>query len=270
MLGDSRGSAAGGGSSPRFRLYDMHCHLDRIENGIEAARELADRGVAVFCNTVTPTDFDVARQRFSGFSSVRVGAGIHPWWVPDDPLIAHRIATEAARRAESSRFIGEVGLDFGRAHEATRENQLAVLRAVLEACAEHPMPGRIFSVHAVRSADTVLDLLERCELVRDAACIFHWFSGTSGELARARRLGCFFSVNDMMLATKKGREYARIIPEDRLLLETDAPPQLDVTYESAAIEGSLERSLKLIAGIRGVDSKSLGDLIAQDSARLLG
>lgn len=265
------GVAAGGEFPPRYRLYDMHCHLDRIENGVEVARELSQQGIAVFCNTVTPADYDVARERFRGRENVRVGAGLHPWWVPEDEDDGRRLAELAAERAAGSRYIGEIGLDFGRAHAGTRDNQVHVLEEMLRACAEHPMPApRVLSIHAVRSADTVLDLLERYGLVRSTACIFHWFSGASGELARARRLGCLFSINEMMLATKKGREYARVIPEDRLLLETDAPPHLDAPYDAMAIEDSLERSLELMAGIRGVDPEALGESIARNSARLLG
>lgn len=37
-------------------------------------------------------------------------------------------------------------------------------------------------------------------------------------------MGCWFSVGERMLATKRGRAYVQSIPSDRLLLETDAPP----------------------------------------------
>ena len=58
--------------------------------------------------------------------------------------------------------------------------------------------------------------------------IFHWFSGSSAQLKRARDLGCFFSVNAFMLQTKRGREYAKAIPLDRLLIETDLPEETSI------------------------------------------
>ena len=83
----------------------------------------------------------------------------------------------------------------------------------------------MISIHAVRSATAVLDVLERRHATRSSACILHWFSGSSQELARARELGCHFSVNPNMLATKRGRAYVRQIPPNRLLLETDLPEE---------------------------------------------
>ena len=95
--------------------------------------------------------------------------------------------------------------------------------------------GRVFSFHAVRGADVIMDMLEKYELLEDNTIIFHWFSGSSAQLKRARNLGCFFSVNAFMLQTKRGREYAKAIPLDRLLIETDLPEETSI---DACEEGS--------------------------------
>ena len=88
-------------------------------------------------------------------------------------------------------------------------------------------------------------------------CIFHWFSGTSDELHRAVRAGCWFSINEMMLRTRRGREYARQLPADRLLLETDLPPGEDVPFSATDIVSQLERTLAQLAAIRGSDVTAL-------------
>ena len=118
------------------------------------------------------------------------------------------------------------------------------------------------------------DILERTGVAgADAhpttSVIFHWFSGSSEEFARARRLGCYFSVSEHMLKSKRGREYARQLPEGRLLLETDAPPGLDAPYSAEALEASLTRALATIAEIRRVPQDALGHTIATTSAALL-
>ena len=100
--------------------------------------------------------------------------------------------------------------------------------------------------------------------------MLHWFSGTSDELARARRLGCYFSVSEHMLASKRGREYARVVPEERLLLETDAPPGLDAPYSAGELRASLEAALSRIAEIRGVEREALRDRVTRTRAHLLG
>lgn len=257
------------GFEHRWRLFDMHCHLDRMANADEVAREAAANDMALFCTTVTPADALAARSRFGTPPNVRVGVGLHPWWVTDGRCGEIEIE-QAAQLAAASRFIGEVGLDFGSRHAANAQRQLDALEAIARACAGHPVEGRVLSIHAVRSAGESLDVLERHGLTASAHCIFHWFSGTSDQLARALDAGCLFSISERMLATRRGREYARQIPLDRLLLETDLPEQLDKPCSADQIEASLMRALHELAHIRGTDEHTLSTRIAKTSSELLG
>ena len=74
---------------------------------------------------------------------------------------------------------------------------------------------------------------------------------------RLRKLGCHISVNERMLATKRGREYARQMPLGRLHLETDAPAQPGSPYSAEELESSLNRTLNALARIRGIEQLSL-------------
>lgn len=257
-----------------FRLVDMHCHLDRMANCLDVAEGASKRGVGIFCMTVTPCDALHAKETFARCTNVRVGVGLHPWWVDDGAQASggdsDQAVEYAATMAAQSDYIGEIGLDFSSAHVHSAAAQLAAFERIVRSCAEHPRRGRVISLHAVRSANTALDALERYDLPCQTACIFHWFSGTSDDLARLRNLGCYISVNERMLATRRGREYARQMPADRLLLETDAPEQLDTARTAAQIEASLARTLCELALIRGADECKLGSLIAHTSSRLLG
>ena len=246
---------------PSFRMIDAHCHLDHMAGAEGLADEMAARGIGICCATVEPDDFHAARERFKGRANVCVGAGLHPWWLDDGRCDGDDV-DKLVLAIQQAPFVAEVGLDLGRRHEGSRAAQLEAFEAVTRACAEHPRPGRVLSIHAVRSASDALDILERYDLTRQAACIFHWFSGTSEELARARRLGCWFSINEHMLKTKRGREYARIIEEDRLLLETDAPPAFDEPYAADEWERSLTAALEGVAAVRGADPAQLGERIA--------
>lgn len=257
------------GFEHRWRLFDMHCHLDRMANADEVAREAAANDIALFCTTVTPADALAARSHFGTPPNVRVGMGLHPWWVTDGRCGEIEIE-QAAQLAAASRFIGEVGLDFGPRHAASAQRQLDALEAIARACAGHPVEGRALSIHAVRSAGETLDVFERHGLTTSAHCIFHWFSGTSDQLARALNAGCLFSISERMLATRRGREYARQIPLDRLLLETDLPEQLDKPCSADQIEASLMRALHELAHIRGTDEHTLSTRIAKTSSELLG
>ena len=101
------------------------------------------------------------------------------------------------------------------------------------------------------------------------ACIIHWFSGTSDQLTRARRAGCYFSVNPRMLGSKRGRAYAQAIPADRLLLETDEPASAGAPWSAARVRKLLEETLAQLAALRGDDPAELRERIAQTSRTLL-
>lgn len=246
----------------------MHVHLDLMTNGVEVARAAQDLGMGLFCTTVTPNDAVAARERFSCCPNVRVGAGLHPWWLADGTCGDADIELLKGLVAHS-RYVGEVGLDAGKRGAASLELQTAAFERIMRAVSEHPLQGRVISIHAIRSVNRVLDILERSGAIATSSCILHWFSGSSDELWRAVHLGCLFSINEHMLATKRGREYARILPDDRLLLETDAPPQLNAPYELTALEHSLETTLNHVTDLRHTDPNSLGTSIAARSAQLL-
>lgn len=251
-----------------MRFVDMHVHLDLMTNGVEVARAAQDLGMGLFCTTVTPNDAVAARERFSCCPNVRVGAGLHPWWLADGTCGDADIELLKGLVAHSH-YVGEVGLDAGKRGAASLELQTAAFERIMRAVSEHPLQGRVISIHAIRSVNRVLDILDRSGAIATSSCILHWFSGSSDELWRAVHLGCLFSINEHMLATKRGREYARILPDDRLLLETDAPPQLNAPYELTALEHSLETTLNHVADLRHTDPNSLGTSIAARSAQLL-
>lgn len=251
-----------------YRLYDMHCHIDRMANAREAAAGAEELGIAILDAPVTPGESLAAQEALRSAPNVRVAVGLHPWWVADGT--AQGAPDRAALLAAGSRFVGEVGLDFSNRHRSSAAQQDAAFELIVRACAERHVEGRVVSIHAVRAATRVLDILERYGLPARASCIFHWFSGTGDELVRARRMGCYFSVNERMLASRRGREYARQVPAERLLLETDAPPRLDAPYSASELLTSLEHTLAWLADIRGEESEALRVRVAETSSVLLG
>ena len=225
-------------------LHDMHCHLDFMTNGESVAREAAAAGSLLFATTVTPSGYVRARERFAPFENVRVGVGLHPWWVRDGGDYAQVIEL-----LEGTRFVGEIGLDFGKRHAQTREAQVETFAAIARACGA--LGGKVLSIHSVRAAREALDVLGAAGALESCTCIFHWYSGPSDQLKRAIDAGCMFSVNVRMLATGKGREYAKAIPARQLLLETDAPPEQGAPYSWALLRDELAQVAAQVAAIKG-------------------
>ncbi|WP_459612539.1 TatD family hydrolase [Corynebacterium urogenitale] len=236
--------------------------------------------------------------------------GFHPWQIESEEQAERELAVfeeclSGGRGAERGlgtaatrfiRFIGEIGLDFAprRLEQAGAELQQRVLRRILKSVCDAAKTSStvgtvahsptdddarpyVLSIHAVRSATAVLDLLEELQVTEhNVAPIIHWFSGTSDELTRLVRLGGYVSVNPRMLESKRGRAYVKQVPSDRLLLETDLPTSAvtsgkaqttsaDKLAQQTACEvrDTLANTLERISEIRGADASPNIEILQQ-------
>ena len=249
-------------------FFDMHCHLGFASNAQEAAGELAGLGAGAFATCVTPAEYRVLSRDLAAFPCVQVGVGLHPWWVSAG-RIGDSDVQQAAQLAAEARFIGEVGLDFGAAHAGSADGQVSAFRRIMAAAAQAASGqkgAKLVSLHAVRSADAVLDILEQTGAIESCTCIFHWYSDTPEALQRAIRLGCRFSLGVRSLGTRRGREYARQIAPGLLLLETDEPAE-GRPYDVAAMQLQLAQACAQLEGIKG---QPLAGMLADASRSLLG
>lgn len=240
-------------------IWDMHVHLDFAADPPAVAREADELGLGMLACTVSPEGYErmrgLAGEAADGMPALRVAAGLHPWWVADGRCDADD-AARVAHAVRTTRYVGEIGLDASPKHvpDGSLDAQVVALETICSACAEtsDESAPKVLSLHSVRAAGLTLDILERTGCLDTCRCIFHWFSGTSDEMHRALQVGCLFSVNEMMLRTRRGREYARQLPADRLLLETDLPEE-GAPLTAADIVASLERTAEQLHTIRGTD-----------------
>ena len=196
---------------------DFHTHLDLYPDLPAAIAACDRRRTATLTVTTTPKALVRNRELADASEFVRVGLGLHP------QLVAERSGEIALfeKLLRRSRYVGEVGLDAGPRHYRSLELQKSVFERILRLCAEEG--GKILSIHSTRATKAVLDLLEKHLPRHRGKAVLHWFSGSVGEVRRATMLGCYFSVNERMLASPNGRRILREIPGDRLLTETDGP-----------------------------------------------
>ena len=245
---------------------DMHDHLGWFRDPVAVARAAAARGLGMLAVTVTPEEFLQLRPRLAGIESVRLAVGLHPWWVRD--------ATDADTLCElvgRARFVGEIGLDASPRRSSNWDAQLAAFERICAACASMSVPPapKVLSIHAVRAATAVLDVLERTGASERCRCVLHWFAGSSDELWRAVRLGCRFSLGERSLATRRGREYARILPANRLLTETDLPESEGARSSASDVVASLERAVSSIATARETSVEEVRRIVSANGAELL-
>lgn len=251
---------------PQF--FDAHCHLDLMTGPNAVAHEAATMGLELFDCGVDPRGFAAANKRASCSSNIIAGVGLHPWWIADGRCGAVEVDL-LCELASRERFIAEVGLDLSPRFAGTEEIQTQAFERLCQTLSQCPLAGRVLSIHAVRAAGATLDILESNGLLKDTpnspTIIFHWFNGTSDELSRARNAGCYFSINERMLATKRGREYARQIPLNRLLLETDAPAEPDAKTSARQLVDSLIRTSEIIAMLKDCAAESVKSVVLENS-----
>lgn len=263
-------------------LHDMHCHVGFMDDPTAFVCEASNAKAQIYSVSVTPFEYKRLLESFSesfGISkcqttgqfsaqkpTVYIALGLHPWWVPNEVVRLQTVLREFDAYVPTAPYIGEVGLDFSSRRVGTKSSQIQAINHIVNACAEQG--NKVISFHCVQADDELLSLLEASGAYKTCTCIFHWFSGSSEHLKRARQLGCYFSVNARMLSSKRGREYVKAIPENKLLLETDAPPVsnqsleiVPVPYAYKQVEEELRISLEKLSKTRRQDSQYLAGLI---------
>lgn len=239
-------------------IYDMHCHVDLMKSMVEFSKTALEERINLLAMTTTPKAYEIEKEKLSGFSNVQVALGLHP------QLVFERIHELALieKYVSTTRFIGEVGLDFNKQFYRSKENQIDVFSQIIGWCQRSPM--KTISIHSVRSDKNVLDILEKHDCTKYNNCILHWYSGTLKQLDRAIELGCFFSVNEYMLNSPNGRSIIQKIPVDRLLLESDAPFISDIKTVDQ-LKQKLTNCLNELAIIKGSE---ISACIAETSRQL--
>ena len=198
-------------------LVDFHCHLDLYPDHAAAVRDAEAAGVFTLAVTTTPRAWPRNQELTRHTKYVRAALGLHP------QLVAERESEIELweRHLAETRYVGEVGLDAGPRFFKSLDAQRRVFQHVLQRCAQ--AGGKIITVHSIRSAKSVLDLIEAHLPPGRGKIVLHWFTGTKSEAKRAVELGCYFSINAGMLGNERHAPMVQAIPLDRMLTETDGP-----------------------------------------------
>lgn len=239
-------------------MFDMHCHVDLINPMEKFCSDAQARDISLLAVTTTPKAYDVELRMLRNYPSIHVALGLHPQLASERK---HELSI-FDRHILSSRFIGEVGLDFSKRFYHYRKDQLDVFEHIIQSCVH----SKVISIHGVFADKQVLDILERYRTAEHNMCIFHWYSGSLVQLDRAIELGCFFSINERMLISPNGVRIIEHIPVSQILLESDAPFVGEIKTV-VQLKESLERT---ITGVEKIKNKNVLNILEQTSKRVLG
>lgn len=218
-------------------LIDSHCHLnyeglaERQDEVLQAARL---RGVRGFLNISTRQKewadvVGVAERNDDVWASI----GVHPHEADAHPDLGAAVLIEAAGHPRVV-AIGECGLDYYY-DKSDRAAQRERFQAHIEATRATGLP---LVIHTRDAEDDTADILTR-EVGRGGVTgVLHCFTG-SADLARtALDLGFYVSLSGIVTFknAKDLQETAKIIPQNRLLVETDAPFLAPVPHRGQTCE----------------------------------
>ena len=203
---------------------DTHCHLDAEEFDADRAGVVARARAAGVSMLVIPPGhvdhFEKAR-RVAHEHGFAYALGLHPLWIDrarEEHVDVLRSAVAAAIVDLRFVAVGEIGLDFFVAG-LERDRQEWFYREQLRVAHEFDLP---VILHVRRSADVLLKHLRRIDVPGGIA---HAFNGSEQQARQFIDLGFRLGFGGAMTyaGSLRIRRFAAELPEDSIVLETDAP-----------------------------------------------
>lgn len=249
-------------------LIDSHCHLDGAEFDADRDAVIARALAAGIGRIVIP---GVERANFAAVASLcraepgcRPAYGIHPMYV-DRAREEDLLALAEWLRGDDVVAVGEIGLDhFIAPRDEAR--QLLFFRAQLELAREHALP---VILHVRKAIDPILRELRRCRVVGGIA---HAFNGSEQQAQEFIKLGFVLGFGGAMTWSRAAhlRRLAATLPEEALVLETDAP---DIPPEwigrGRNEPGELRRIVEVLAELRGCRVDTVIEFTSRNAERVL-
>lgn len=254
-----------------MRFVDSHCHLadpafDADRDDV-VARARAAGATALVCVGESLERAQTARAIAGALPGVIAWtAGIHPHDAAGfDP--ARDVDALRELLAAGACAVGECGLD-GHYDHAPRHLQRRAFAAQLELARA---TGRPVVVHTRDAVD------DTAAMVREAGSagvrgVLHCFTGPTVLLETALDAGWYISISGIVTFRNWAEDdLLRLIPDDRLLVESDAPYLAPVPNRGKRNEPAwVAHTVARVAAVRGAAAETIGDLSARNAGRLFG
>lgn len=209
-------------------LFDSHNHLQSAKFGRDAREliaEMKEVGISgCVVNSTRESDWEDVRELAREFPDfVRAAYGIHPWYADTAEDGWERRLREMLEE-DARATVGEVGVD-GWVDSPGMEVQRELFRKQAQIAAEM---RRVMTVHCLKAWEELFEVMDEADAWPEKF-LLHSFGG-SIELAERlmKHDGVMFSFSGYFLQERKRKtlEVFKQLPEDRILLETDAPEMM--------------------------------------------
>lgn len=252
-------------------LIDSHCHLDGPQfdqDRDEAIRRARDAGVECLLAIGTgngPPDLEAGIRLAERYPHVYCTVGVHPHHAAkatDRTLLG----LEALLRHPKVVAIGEIGLDY-HYDFSPRETQREVFLNQLDLAARYGKPIVIHTREAWPDTFAILEANWKGQ------GIMHCFSGGPEEARRSLALGFHISFAGVLTFPKAIalQQAAAEVPDDRILIETDAPYLAPIPHRGKRNEPAfVVHTAEKLATLRNSSLDAIATLTSNNFRRLMG
>ena len=250
-------------------LIDTHCHLDfkDFEDDRDAVlKRSRDTGVGVIINVGSSMEGTARSIKLAAENDfVYAAAGIHPHEADRVTETDIELFSEFLNKPKVV-AVGEIGLDYYR-NISSKENQKKLFEGLLRKAKEKSLP---LMIHNRESHQDMLDILNNV-MGSSASGVMHCFSGDEIFLKKCLDTGFFisFTCNITYKNAGKLREIAKLVPMDRLLIETDAPFLAPQVFRGKRNEPMyVKYAAEEIAKIKGISFEEVSDITTANAKKL--
>lgn len=269
-------------------MFDSHCHLhdqrlrDITAQAVARAEQTGIRGLllAGVDRESWPLQDALRRAFHSPHFAIGVAYGVHPQIIPElsleqlpDQLTALREAAQGRLTCDGKTLlpphaIGELGLDsYTEQTRAALPAQVTAFRDQLALARELDLP---VVLHILRTHPESLRLLQQDGLPKSGGVI-HSYSGSAEQARQYLALGLHLSFAGGVTRPNAPRLWAALqeVPDDRLLVETDAPDQTPWPHRPALCEPSfLPAVIDSVALIRKQSPQHIATITCRNAQHL--
>ena len=253
-----------------MRLIDSHCHLNYAglaERQDEVLANARARGVAGFLNISTRQsewgDVVGAAERND---DVWATVGVHPHEADAHPDLGAAALVEAAAHPRVI-GIGECGLDY-HYDNSERPAQRERFEAHIDAARQSGLP---LIVHTRDAEDDTAEILGRAVKEGGVKGVLHCFTGTANLARKALDFGFYISLSGIVTfkSARDLQETARMLPADRILVETDSPFLAPVPHRGQTCEPAFVADTAVfVAELRQETPEALAETTTDNFFRL--
>lgn len=251
-------------------LIDTHTHIDMdnykdsFEQILKTAEEYGVKKLII--PGVEPSGFIRITELCDKYENVYGAVGIHPEEVRKYDKQSEKLIHEYIKHPKIL-AVGEIGLDYYW-DKSQIELQKEIFEKQILIAKEARKP---VLVHDREAHLDTLEILKKTNAA-DIGVVMHCFSGSPEFAMECVKEGFYIALGGVVTFknAKKVKEVAKVVPLEKLLLETDAPYMTPVPYRGKENQPAYVKFVaEEIANLRGINFEEVAQITTQNAIKLL-